>query len=199
MTNSASRGTVAALRVYLTGAVLKDFEPQVGSLPWGHTPVNKVCDAEAVFVWLRWGGAPTSVIFDIGAAHALGIPIFIGAMQRDLLDYLPFEVVKAAGGVRISVRDVPLKAYEDVMADADLTARKVFTAVTSPVRGTCKACHSSYSPGDRVMVRQQYGALHVDCYERQRAPGAAHIALFNAELVAAVREENARLEGLLRT
>ena len=199
---------------YDSKANVGDWTPLVSALPWGHTLVGPFSSPTApetrrshagleqlrtkalkssdfVFAWLSNAAHFMDAGLELGAAYSLDKPIILAVPDKKLLAKIP-RFVSAAW--KVVVNQNVVDAYELVTADMDVTFEKGFSIVAAGAWGRCVACQSSYHVGQSIYWSKQRGGYHEDCYVRAHRPENVSAALFNAELIQALREENARLE-----
>lgn len=171
------------------------------NLPWGHRAEPVLKNADAVFVWVDRSNALTAPLgFALGEAYCENIPVYFSAPTQQLLD----EVHKNLGKLlafrdrlRSQVGTDPKDGYERVMADADVLRPELYRLAPSSLAESCSSCGGRFKPNVQIRL-SHLRALHVDCYERRINPAYADPAVFTAELVGALREDNAKLEAEIR-
>jgi hypothetical protein len=149
-------------------------------------------DADFVFAWIGAAKEGSRIAgFELGAAYLLGKPIILAAAAKETFE---IERLLAEVAWKLVVGADPRDAYEKATADLDVTFNRGFARVASRYDGQCVHCRGSYHVGEAIYWSKQRGAYHEDCYIQAHRPEDASSVLFNTELVAALREENARLE-----
>lgn len=185
----------------LVESAYRDALVEHGKLPWGHTQADQLETADFVFLWLTEEPVTARAALDLGFSVYYEKPIFIAASSAEASH-------RAATDLGISLRlfsRMPVlsghsirDAYGTLLADTDIRVPDAHLVVRTSEDGVCSACGSSYKKGDSVRFSHLYGALHIDCYARRKNPSTVDAAIFHAELVKALREDNARLEARLR-
>lgn len=152
-----------------------------------------IARADLIFAWMTPRCGPDFGV-ELGVAYATGKAVILAAPHREgksFLDGLPLATeVSWKMHEGMSARD----AFEWAVADLDVTFERGMTKFTSKYDGRCTVCHSSYKAGDVIYYSRPQGGMHPDCYARVNNPKEKTAAVFNSELVNALRSENAKLE-----
>lgn len=162
-------------------------------LPYGHVHTTDLDEADAAFLWVD-SPLPKHTVFELGRVASHGCALLVGSCTRALLGEVD-EIIGAQGSVLSSD---PLEAYRTMMADLDIRLPQVFRHRIASMDGRCRRCRGTYRAGEEIRYSPSAGGYHKDCYERHLNRNPTE-AIFNAELVEALRRDNAALEEELRT
>lgn len=154
------------------------------------TRLSCISKADIVFCWYV-GRKHLDVGIELGTAYASGKAVILASTSQDYLEQLPLATEIAW---KMFVGSSPRDAYERATADLDLTFERGMAKIESKYDGRCTVCHASYHPGDIIYWSKPRGGMHPDCYARINDPKEISSAVFNSELVNALRSENAKLE-----
>lgn len=150
--------------------------------------------ADAVFVWLS-NFQQADLGIEVGIAHESRIPVYVAASREEFLQSVPLldHVIKKS-----VIQPTALEGFREVMADVDVTFRDRAPRLSMARQaGRCVACQSGYEANASLFWVKDLGGMHPDCFWQAdiRTAGTLAAMPFNAELVAALREDNARLEA----
>ena len=154
--------------------------------------------ADIVFAWIpaAWNNAVNGLPLDFGAelglAYGTGKAVIVASGSPFGLGMTPLLTEFAW---KMIVEETPTKAYERIMADLDVTFERGMARIESRYGGQCAYCRSAYKEGETIFWSKPQGGMHVDCHARWQNEGQdPNTVVFNAELVHALRVENADLE-----
>ncbi len=179
----------------------KLFDGIPGVLPLGHLFAGRpaksavtsamkglIPRADVVFAWLEDFTADFLQGLEIGYAYAVGTPIVVSAAGGHLLQ--SFSGISRSQGVAGGIK----RAYDSLMADADMFKRDFWENQVALIESICVSCGCRVETKSAIYMNRQGEVCHNDCYVRFKELKGPHEAVFNSELVAALRAENARLE-----
>jgi hypothetical protein len=159
-----------------------------------HKYVASPREAVAVFAWLPNVSPSPFICFQLGLAASVA-PLFIAAPTSGVVESILEWVRPVQGSV---ARYSASSAYNYLLEDVDSKISNLYRSILAPTPGICTACGGSYEQNTAIRYAVAKGGMHVDCYMRRHDPQYADPAVFNSELVFALREQNAQLEDKVR-
>lgn len=148
--------------------------------------------ADVGFLWLG-GAVYTEMLADAAMLYGTGKEVVVASPSEAELQKYPLLVEMMFQKAYIC-QDGQKVAYERAMADIEVHVQNRFVLMTSKYGGLCRGCGGPYHNGEPIMWSRNEGVYHKDCYDAMVDPSKANPALYNADLVNALRTKNNELE-----